>query len=63
MEDRVEKQDGEKSVLRLTGTAKGKDYHFYARAVRDEQGLPDYGHRHAEDWGSFGEKMRRPLTL
>ncbi|MEN3368359.1 MAG: hypothetical protein V7609_502 [Verrucomicrobiota bacterium] len=56
-----EKQDGEKEwSCELTGTAKGKDYHFYARAVR--QGSKVYlitATSLQEDWGSVGEKMRR----
>jgi hypothetical protein len=56
-----EKQDGEKEwSCELTGTAKGKDYHFYARAVRE--GGKVYlitATALQEHWGSFGEKMRR----
>jgi hypothetical protein len=56
-----EKQDGEKQwSCELTGTAKGKDYHFYARAVRE--GSKVYlitATALQEEWGSFGEKMRR----
>ena len=56
-----EKQDGEKEwSCELTGTAKGKAYHFYARAVR--QGSKVYlitATALQEQWGSFGEKMRR----
>ena len=56
-----EKQDGEKEwSCELTGTAKGKDYHFYARAIRD--GSRVYlitATALQEEWGSFGEKMRR----
>ena len=56
-----EKQDGEKEwSCELTGTAKGKDYHFYARAVRE--GSKVYlitATALQEEWGNFGEKMRR----
>jgi hypothetical protein len=56
-----EKQDGEKEwSCELTGTAKGKDYHFYARAVRE--GSKVYlitATALQEEWGSVGEKMRR----
>ena len=56
-----EKQDGEKAwSCELAGTAKGKDYHFYARAVRE--GSKVYlitATALQEEWGSAGEKMRR----
>ena len=56
-----EKQDEEKEwSCELTGTAKGKDYHFYARAIRD--GSKVYlitATALQTEWGSFGEKMRR----
>jgi hypothetical protein len=56
-----EKQEGEKEwSCELTGTAKGKEYHFYARAVRE--GSKVYlitATALQEEWGSVGEKMRR----
>lgn len=59
-----EKQDGEKEwSCELTGTAKGKAYHFYARAVRE--GSKVYlitATALQEEWGSVGEKMRQHVN-
>lgn len=59
-----EKQDGEKEwSCELTGTAKGKEYHFYARAIRE--GSKVYlitATALQEEWGSVGEKMRRHVN-
>lgn len=56
-----EKQDGEKEwSCEVTGTAKGKEYHFYARAVKE--GTRVYlitATALQEQWGSVGEKLRR----
>ena len=56
-----EKQDGEKQwSCELAGTLKGKEYHFYARAVRE--GSKVYlitATAPQDEWGSLGEKMRR----
>ncbi|MCA1658324.1 MAG: hypothetical protein LC627_03385, partial [Verrucomicrobiaceae bacterium] len=56
-----EKQDGEKEwSCELTGTAKGTEYHFYARAVREGSKVylitATASHK---QWGSVGEKLRR----
>ena len=56
-----EKQDGEKQwSCELTGALKGKEFHFYARAVKE--GSKVYlitATASQEEWGSLGEKMRR----
>jgi hypothetical protein len=56
-----EKQDGEKEwSCEVTGTTKGKDYHFYARAVREGSRVYLITATALQtEWGNFGEKMRR----
>ena len=56
-----EKQDGEKEwSCELTGTAKGREYHFYARAVRGESKVYLITATSLQaEWESVGEKMRR----
>ena len=56
-----EKQDGEKAwSFELAGTAKGKEYHFYARAVREESKVYLITATSLQaEWESVGEKMHR----